>query len=179
MIAEETKNSTQSDAGSADQESGQQPVASHQELENCHLQLRDLHEKYIRLSADFKNFQDRVARERAETLRQAKIDVIGSLLPIVDNFKRAMADMPSIADTQCAAWAAGLELINKQIASLLAQYGVTEIDCSGTFDPAMHEAIAHIAGPEHGPEHIIQVVRAGYTMAGTVLRPAQVIVGQK
>lgn len=162
-----------------DQPEEQQPVASDRELESCHVQLADLHDKYIRLNADFKNFKDRVIRERAEQSRQTQADVWADLLPIIDNFERALTDMPVVADNQpLTAWLIGLQLIGKQTTTLFAKYGIAEIDCAGPFNPALHEAVAHVESNSHQPGHIVHVARKGYLIRDTLLRPAQVIVAK-
>ena len=126
-----------------------------------------------RARADYENLKRRSAGEVDERVAQATSALLLELLPIVDNFERAFqADRREDPD----AWAAGLQLIEKEIVQFLERLGVQPIAAEGqTFDPTYHEAVSQAPGAEN--EVVVQV-RKGYLLGTRVLRPAMVVVGQ-
>jgi molecular chaperone GrpE len=147
------------------EESGSERVAQLQtELDH----VRDV---YLRKLAEFDNFRKRVDREREDIRQAAQEDLIRELLPVIDNFERALQH----ADDDSGAFHQGVEMIAKQLHDTLERKGVAEIDPTGqVFDPEMHEAVQRVEGGEHAPGTVVFVMLKGYTMGDRLIRPAMV-----
>ncbi len=130
-----------------------------------------------RTQAEFSNYKKRQEKERAQMLTLANVNLLRKLLPIVDDFERAMASLPTGLDR--LTWCEGISLIKAKLDVLLETEGVKPISVEGqTFDPHFHEAVTHeeVAGYEDG--QIIGEVQRGYTLGEWVLRPALVRVAK-
>lgn len=150
------------------------PVAAADDAARERDEYRDL---LLRKTAELDNYRKRVERERAAADEAAAADLIGELLPIVDNLERALE---TGADTAAAAaYRTGVALIHKQLLDLLARRQVVPIDTAGRdFDPHYHQAVAHEASGGHAEGQIIGELRRGYLLAGRLLRPAMVRVAK-
>ena len=137
-----------------------------------------LNNNYLRLMADFDNYRKRTIKEKAELIKNGGERVILDLLPVIDNFERALKTMDCAEDV--ASIKEGVELIYQQLIKLLKQNGVQEITTENAdFDTEFHEAITTIPAPT--PElkdKIIDCTTKGYTMNDKVIRHAKVVVGQ-
>jgi len=134
------------------------------------LQLR---ERLVRLQADFENFKKRVDRERIDHFRYATSGLVGRILPVLDNFERAMA--AARPGTSGEALMEGLLLIQRQLLSELESEGLRAMDSVGeAFDPERHEAVATDPDSPMPPHTITQVFQRGYFLHDRVLRPAMV-----
>ena len=134
-------------------------------------------EKLMRLKAEFANFKKRTEMQREEEKKMAGEEVILNLLPICDDLKRAIENMPS--DTQHDDWCEGIALIEQSLHSVLNKEGLEKIDaCGCEFDPHKHEAVAIQEGKADQQGKILQTIRDGYKLHGKVIRPAQVSVVQ-
>ncbi len=152
---------------------GVDPVAA--ELEEAVLQ-RDAHyERLLRVTAEFDNYRKRTERERRELIDQAAGDLLGDLLPVVDDLERALA-----ADTQDGdAYRRGVEIIHKQLLDVMARRGVAPIEAVGAdFDPALHQAVVHEPGDGHRDGEVVEELRRGYTLRRRLLRPSMVKVAK-
>ena len=106
-----------------------------------------LQDRLLRTAAEFDNYRKRMDRERRDLSEYAAADVLKDLLPILDNFERALAG-PATAETD--AFRKGIELIHKQMLDLLKKRGVKPIEALGTdFDPNFHQAVIHEPSPDH------------------------------
>lgn len=130
-------------------------------------------ERYLRLYAEFDNFRKRTAKEKIESYSEATARCIEQLLPVVDNFERAMEAPCSDAQYQ-----AGMEMIFGQIRNFLEKLGVTEVDALGAaFDPNVHNAIKQAEATEDYPEGTVcEVFQKGYKLKEKLIRPAMVAV---
>jgi molecular chaperone GrpE len=130
-------------------------------------------QNWQRAAADYQNFKRRVEEERTETARFANAALIINLLPLVDDIDRALKTVD--ASLAGLTWVDGIRLIHRKFLALLDMAGVEEIPADGeTFDPAVHEAVAHQPGPDH---KVISVVQKGYKLGDRVVRPSMVVVG--
>ena len=130
--------------------------------------MRDV---YLRKLAEFDNFRKRVDREREDVRLAAQEEIIRDLLPVIDNFERALQH----TDEDTGAFHQGVEMIAKQLRDTLERKGVTEIDPIGhSFDPELHEAVQRVEGGEHPPGTIVFVMLKGYTLGDRLIRPAMV-----
>jgi molecular chaperone GrpE len=140
--------------------------------------LTEMQDKYIRLSAEFDNYRKRTLREKIELSKTGGESVIISLLPVVDDFDRAIV---SIGDTDnCTAIKQGLELINIKLSAFLKQNGVSEIVAiNEPFNPDIHEAVTSTAVDDASLKgKVIEVIRKGYTLHEKVIRFPKVVVGE-
>jgi len=132
-----------------------------------------LRERLIRLQADFENFKKRMDRERVDHFRYATAELVGRILPVLDNFERAMAAARPGASGN--ALVEGIMLVQRQLITELEAEGLKAMDCVGeTFDPELHEAVATDAESPMAPHAVTEVFQRGYFLHDRVLRPAMV-----
>lgn len=131
-------------------------------------------DKLLRLFAEFENYKKRTIRERMDLLKSAGQEVISSLLPVMDDFDRAIK---SVTDAD-ATVKEGLMLIHHKLKTILEQKGLTTMQAIGQpFDTDLHEAITNVSGPENMKGKVIDEAEKGYFLNGKVIRHAKVIVG--
>ncbi len=133
-----------------------------------------LNDKYLRLFSDFDNFRKRTIKERIELSSTASKDLISDLLPVIDDFERALASLEENNPAH-----EGINLIYNKIIKILKQKGLEEIEAKGqVFDTDYHEALTNIPAPSEDLKgKVVDVVQKGYTLGGKVLRFARVVVG--
>jgi molecular chaperone GrpE len=137
-----------------------------------------LSDRLLRLAAEFDNYRKRIEREREQILEWARADVISQILPIVDNFERALESARWVGDF--TALVQGLDLIRKQFDDVLSRFGVRRIETIGQpFDPARHEAISTEERDDHEENTVIDEYQPGYMMGDRLLRPARVKVATR
>ena len=149
-----------------------------QELEKANAEIEDQKDKYLRLSAEFDNYRKRTMKEKAELILNGGEKSISSILPIVDDFDRALKNMETATDV--AAVKAGVELIYNKFMTVLGQNGVKVIETKEQpLDTDYHEAIAVIPAPDEALKgKILDCVQTGYTLNDKVIRHAKVVVGE-
>lgn len=138
----------------------------------------ELNDSHLRLMAEFDNYRKRTLREKAELIKTGSESTLSNLLPIIDDFERALQMMKSAEDVKAVQ--EGVELIYSKFMGFLAQQGVKPIEAIGkTFDTEACEAIATIPAPEEDLKgKIIDCVQTGYTLHDKVIRHAKVVVGE-
>ena len=153
----------------------QQESEEKQELseeDKLRAELDESKDKYLRLMAEYDNFRKRSAKERLELSATVKGNTISEILPVFDNFERALA-----AETQDTAYKQGVEMIFKQFGDMLAKLGVEVIDPIGqTFDPNIANAVNQIEDENLGENEVAQVFQKGYKIGDKVIRYAMVAV---
>ncbi|MBI2814858.1 MAG: nucleotide exchange factor GrpE [Opitutae bacterium] len=133
------------------------------------------YDRYTRAVADLENFRKRTLREKDELRQFATSGLMDDVIPILDNLSLGLAAASQQTDVK--AIVSGITLVLEQFKTTLARHGLKEVWPDGQrFDPHLHECISHQPSPEVAEEHVMQVVRAGYTLNGRLLRPASVIV---
>ena len=149
-----------------------------QELEKANEQIEEQKDKYLRLSAEFDNYRKRTMKEKAELILNGGEKSISSILPIVDDFERALKNMETATDV--AAVKEGVELIYNKFMSVLGQNGVKVIETKEQpLDTDYHEAIAVIPAPNEALKgKILDCVQTGYKLNDKVIRHAKVVVAQ-
>ena len=149
-----------------------------QELEKANEQIEEQKDKYLRLSAEFDNYRKRTMKEKAELILNGGEKSISSILPIVDDFERALKNMETATDV--AAVKEGVELIYNKFMSVLGQNGVKVIETKEQpLDTDYHEAIAVIPAPNEALKgKILDCVQTGYILNDKVIRNAKVVVGE-
>jgi molecular chaperone GrpE len=136
----------------------------------------DYLDRWLRKTAEFDNYRKRVERERREQADHKVTDLLLELLPIVDDFDRALT---MDAGEGGAAYRKGIELIHAKLNDLLRKHGVHPIESLGVdFDPNLHQAVIHESSPEHREGEVIGELARGYTMGDRLLRPAMVKVAK-
>ena len=137
----------------------------------------DYQSQFLRVTADFNNYQRRVEKERSMWMQTARTSVIGSFLPVVDDVERALAATEGKAlDEAGQTVVEGLSLMAKNLKKILNDLGVEEIDCSGAFDPKVHEALMQTESDAHESGAIVAVLVKGYMHKEAVIRHAKVSV---
>lgn len=157
----------------ASEEAEEAPKEEEQsEEEKLKAELSEQKDKYLRVMAEYDNFRKRTAKERLELISTAKADAITQILPVIDNFERALS-----AQTQDETYKAGIEMIFKQFGDVLKNLGIEEINPLGeTFDPNVANAVNQIEDENLGENEVAQVFQKGYRIGDKVLRYAMVVV---
>jgi molecular chaperone GrpE len=135
-----------------------------------------LQDRLLRTAADFDNYRKRMERERRELMAATTADVIAELLPILDNFERAL-QAPATDDTSSIR--KGVEMIHGQMLDLLKRRGVTPIEARGAdFDPNFHQAVIHEASADHREGEVMDELQRGYMLGDRLVRPSMVKVAK-
>lgn len=137
-----------------------------------------LNDSYLRLMAEYDNFRKRTLREKADLIRSGGATVLGNLLPVIDDFERALGTLQTTEDLPSTI--EGVKLIYDKFMGYLSQQGVKPIEAVGQpFDTEQFEAIAAIPAPEEGMKgKVIDCVQTGFMLYDKVLRHAKVVVGE-
>ncbi len=129
--------------------------------------------RWQRTQADLSNVKRRNQQEREDYIKRANEEVIRDLLPVLDSFDRALADVPT--HLRELPWLEGIILVDRQLRMALLRHGVTPIDAKGvTFDPTQHEAVTHKATTEFPDATVTEELQKGYRLHDRVLRPSLV-----
>jgi molecular chaperone GrpE len=170
---EENKN--QAAEGNATDSSPDKTVA---ELRATQEKLAEMQDKYIRLSAEFDNYRKRTLREKMDLSKYAGENLLLRIIPVMDDFERALSHMDSSTDSK--ALKDGIDLIYLKLSEFLKQNGIREIESlNGNFDVDVHEAVAKVPVNEDDKKgKVIDVVQKGYFLQDKVLRFAKVVVGE-
>ena len=145
-------------------------LAEYQKLQT---QSQEYLEGWQRARAEFANYKKRVDRDMKDSYQNAAGDVFKSLLPVIDDFDRAMANTPQ--DFQGNTWLSGVEMIQRKLNKILDEFGVTPIEGIGeAFDPTLHEAIGQDTDTDVESGYITTILQKGYRVGERVLRPALV-----
>ena len=173
---EEIKQSvtTPSEEAPATEPAPKEPVQAEKSAEE---KLAELNDKYIRLYADFENFRKRASKERMELFKFAGEEVYAKLIPVLDDFERAMKAASTATDIETIKQ--GELLIYNKFKNMLTQSGLQEMNAAGQpFDSELHEAITNVPAPSEDMKgKVIEEIEKGYYLNGKVIRHAKVLVG--
>ena len=147
-------------------------------LEEAQQMVREEKDKYLRLSAEFDNYRKRTLKEKAELIKNGGEKTLTAILPVLDDFDRALKNLESSEETK--AMKEGVELIFSKFQKILGQEGLQKIETEGqAFDTDFHEAIALIPAPSEDLKgKILDCVQTGYMLNEKVIRHAKVAVAQ-
>ena len=147
------------------------------QIDDLKAELKEEEDKYLRLFAEFENYKKRTTKERIELYKTAGQEVIGSLLPVLDDFSRAIKESKKMKNS---ADFVGLELIFNKFNDILKSNGLLnlEVNKGDSFDPELHEAISQIKTDKKNSGKIIDVIEKGYKMGDKIIRFPKVVVGQ-
>jgi molecular chaperone GrpE len=153
--------------------SGLAPVEGASGDEALQAENLELKDRLLRIVADHENFKKRSERERRELRNRAVADVIRELLPVLDNFERAIhSGQAHEPDSELLT---GIEMVHEQFHEIFARLGVSVIGEEGVpFDPMIHEGVSREENPDVPSHTVVQVLQKGYALGGRLLRPAMV-----
>ena len=138
-------------------------------------QIAELTDRVKRQLAEFENFRNRTEKEKSQMYTIGAKDVIEKILPVVDNFERGIKSIPE--EEREAPVASGMEMIYKQLMTVLTDLGVTPIEAVGQeFDPNLHNAVMHVENEELGENIVAEEFQKGYQYKDAVLRHSMVSV---
>jgi molecular chaperone GrpE len=148
------------------------------ELEELGIKLQDINDKYVRLSAEFDNYRKRTLKEKMELTKSAGEKILINVLPVMDNFERALQSIDATKDVD--AIKEGVHLIYSNFKEFVTQNGVKEIEAvNQAFDTDIHEAITKIPAPTKKLKgKVVDCVEKGYFLHDKVIRFAKVVVGE-
>ena len=148
------------------------------ELDEANEKVATLEDKYLRQVAEFDNYRKRTIKEKAELIKNGGERAIESILPVLDDFERALSNMAK--DENAAEIMTGVELIYNKFVGILKQNGLQKIETEGAdFNTDFHEAIALIPTPDEKLKgKVLDCIQAGYTLNEKVIRHAKVAVGE-
>jgi len=136
-------------------------------------ELTEMKEKYLRLYSDFENFRKRTAKEKIDLIQGASAQLIVELLPVMDDYERALANAPKGEISE------GTQLIFNRLNSILLAKGLKELPAKGeVFDADLHDCITQFPAPTEAEKgKVVEVIEKGYTLNEKVIRFAKVVVG--
>ncbi|MEA3444964.1 MAG: nucleotide exchange factor GrpE [Bacteroidota bacterium] len=152
--------------------------AREDELARLLSELAESKDKYLRLSAEFDNYRRRTLKEKMDLTKTAGKDIMVKVLPVLDDFERAMGSMKDAKD--CNSILNGVSLIYNKFKEFISQQGVSEIDAiHKEFDTDLHEALTKIPAPKKKLKgKVVDVVEKGYTLHDKVIRFSKVVIGE-
>lgn len=170
--AEEDKTA---EAAAEEKPAEEKPVPEERSAEE---KLAEMQDKYLRLSADFDNYRRRTLREKMDLTKYATENLLLNILPLMDDFERALSHMGS--GNECSAVKEGIDLIYVKFTEFLKQNGVKEIESlDREFNVDLHHAVSKVPVPEDEKKgRIVDVVQKGYYLLDKVIRHAKVVVGE-
>lgn len=147
-------------------------------LRDWEKEYNELYDKYLRIYSEFENFRRRTAREKIELIDHANANLILDILPVADDFERALEVMKTTEDVKSVK--EGISLIYNKFRKVLEDSGLKEIDCIGKeFNPDLHEAITKIPAPKKKlKDHIVDQILKGYYLKDKVIRHSKVVIGE-
>ena len=170
-----TENSTpeSNDSGKNDTETS----SNEQQIIELEKKIAEEKDKYLRLYSEFDNYRKRSVREKGELIKTAGEDFFKAILPVIDDFERALKAADKTGDINTIA--EGVQLIYSKLKSTLKQKGLEEMEASGkTFDADVMEAITSIPAPKDDLKgKVVDEIEKGYSLNGKVIRYAKVVIG--
>lgn len=147
------------------------------QIEELNAEKGELKDKFLRLFAEFDNYKKRTMKERLELVNTAAAKTIQGILPVIDDFDRAVKAAED--DSNAEPLSEGMLMIHKRIKTSLQQQGLTEMESTGeVFNPDFHEALSEIPASEDMKGKIIDTIEKGYTLNDKIIRHARVVVGK-
>ena len=172
LVQDNERSSEKAQQEGQDKEEKQRP-----EEEDLASQLEKEKDKFLRLFAEFENYKKRTSRERMDLFKTAGQEVISALLPVLDDFDRAVKELDRSGDKDLFK---GVELIHNKFKDTLHGKGLEEIEVSqgDTFDAEVHEAVTQIPAPEDSLKgKVVDVIEKGYKLGDRIIRHPKVVVG--
>lgn len=170
--AEEAVNQTQEEVDSAvaeqTEEAKEEVVSPEKEAE---LKLAQMKDQLLRTMAEFDNYRKRTTKEKEQIFNRGVSYVVEAILPVIDNFERALAAAKDKEDN----FVKGVEMTYQQMLGALKNLGVEQMEALGqSFDPHFHDAMQHVEDDQYGENEIVEVFQKGYMLNDVVIRPSLV-----
>jgi len=156
----------------------EEPATCEEDIQNLEEQIAELKDKHLRLFSEFDNYRKRTTKERVELFKTAHSDLIQDLLPVLDDFDRAIKSFDDADNVEAVK--EGVQLIHNKLKGTLEKKGLKCMESQGKdFDTDYHEAITEIPAPSDDlKSKVVDVVEKGYTLNEKVIRYAKVVVGK-
>ncbi|MEC0066591.1 nucleotide exchange factor GrpE [Paenibacillus thiaminolyticus] len=166
-------NQEAAETSEAEGKTAEEAQAETAELKMARAQAEELQQRLLRAQADFDNFRRRTVKEKEELAQYASSKLVTELLPVLDNFERALAAAQTGSEEQ--SFVKGVDMIFRQFTQVLEQEGVKAMNAVGEpFNPEFHQAIMQVESEEHEEGIVVEEVQKGYMLKDRVLRPAMV-----
>ena len=147
-------------------------------LEVALAEAADYKDKYLRAHADFENSKRRLEKDKMNAVSYANESFAKDILAVIDSFENALSSIDGANEDNSSEVLAnmkeGVNLTYEQLKKILEKNHIKEVDCSGEFDPEVHQAIMHVESDKHEVGDVVQVMQKGYTIKDRILRPAMV-----
>jgi molecular chaperone GrpE len=166
-----------SGGGAKSKDLKRQLAAAEEAVESAKKDARDANERYLRVAAEMENVQRRHRQDRQEQLLYGNAELINRILPVMDNFHRALGHAPESVEGDPAVkqWMDGLKMVMRQFDDILESVGVEAIEAVGQqFDPNLHQAVVAEPSDLHQDGEVIAELQRGYRLRDRVLRPSMV-----
>ena len=179
---EEEKVDTQEKQENKDEKSNKKKKhkkdSKEEQLEELNSKLAEISDKHLRLQAEFDNFRKRTLKEKADLIKMGGESVLINILPVIDDFERALESMKNVSDED--AGKQGTLLIYTKFKEFLKQNNIKEVDAlNQEFDVDLHEAITKIPAPDEKLKgKVVDVIQKGYLLNDKVIRFAKVVIGE-
>ena len=136
---------------------------------------QEIYDRLLRNKAEFENARRRAERERSEFIQYAGMEMVRDILPVVDDFERALQSSAGLADGPAKDYLKGIELIYQRLVDRLTKLGLEPMDTTGkTFDPNLHQAVERVETNDAPDQTILGEFQRGYMFKGRLLRPSMV-----
>jgi molecular chaperone GrpE len=166
----------QEDNQNVDEQTSEEEITlseEEQKIQELNKQLEDVTDRLYRTQADFDNFRRRSREEREAAAKYKSQSLVEELLPILDNFERAL--QVEAENEQGKSLLQGMEMVYRQLVTALTNEGVEEINAIGAeFDPHLHQAVMQVESEEYKPNEVVEVLQKGYLLKDRIIRPALV-----
>ncbi len=175
---EELNNQEASDESKSNEEETNLECESTDEVEILKSKVSEWQDKYMRAYADFENAKKRLDKEKQNAIAYSNEGFAKDMISVMDSFDGAIVSIESLSKEELSDTLSlmeeGIRKTHEQLKKMLEKNGVKEIDCSGDFDPNLHQAIMQVDNDEKPSGTIAQVLQKGYTIKDQILRPAMV-----
>ena len=171
----QAKRTENKEAENKEAENKMDGVTAAQPEETSDTALDAMKQQYTRLQADFANYKKRTASEKLQISEVVKMDILTGILPIIDNFERALCVPKDQITDDIKSFLDGYQMIYNQLMTVLKKEGLQKIDAVGKpFDPNYHQAVMRTPSDEYEDDIVIEVLQEGYLLGEKTLRPAMV-----
>lgn len=147
-------------------------------LEAALAEAAEYKDKYLRAHADFENSKRRLEKDKMNAVSYANESFAKDILAVIDSFENALASIEGANEDNSSEvlkqMKEGVNLTYEQLKKILEKNHIKEVDCSGEFDPEVHQAIMQVESDAHNEGDVVQVMQKGYTIKDRILRPAMV-----
>jgi molecular chaperone GrpE len=177
-VDSEAENVSSKEDSSSQSTAGAEPDKEVKKEPGAEEKLAEMQDKYLRLSAEFDNYRKRTLREKIELTKHAGENILISIVPVMDDFERALKHMETSTDT--GAIKSGIDLIYNKFRDFLTQHGIKEIEALNTdFNVDLHDAVTKVpVQDEKMKGKVVDVVLKGYWLHEKVMRHSKVVVGE-